>query len=109
MDTSKRKNLKNAYKDKTVIGGVYCIRCDGNNHVWIKSTTNMEGQRNRFEFARSTNSCPEPGLRTEWLQYGASSFTFSVLEQLVKKDTQTDREFADEIDILLEMFLDKKE
>ncbi len=57
MGSDKRKVLKTAYKDKSIAGGIYCIECGGNHHRWIKSTRNLESQKNRFEFAVSTRSC----------------------------------------------------
>ena len=108
MDSVTRKELKSAYKDQNMIGGVYCIQCSGNLRQWIKSTTNLAGQRNKFTFAMDIHSCPEPGMRAEWIEYGAQSFTFTVLEQLVKKETQTEQEFAEDIGVLLALWKEKR-
>ena len=107
METPTRKGLKDAYKNKALVGGVYCIACEGNHRVWIKATKNLAGQQNKFAFAISTRSCPEPGMRNEWLQYGAQSFTFTVLETLVQKETQSEAEFAEDIGVLLEIWREK--
>ena len=56
MDSAKRKELKNAYKDK--------------------STSNLAGQQNKFAFSVSTNSCPEPAMQTEWTEYDSDFETF---------------------------------
>ncbi len=107
MDASKRKELMDAYKSRVLSGGVYCIECSGNNRKWIKSTTDMEGAKNRFNFSMSIKSCPEPSMRREWNEYGIDSFSFVVLEELRQKETQTSEEFADDIKVLHEIWIDK--
>lgn len=107
MEKYKKRELRNRYKDKVIIGGVYCIKCNENNHIWIKSVRDMSGSKNRFEFAVSTNSCPEPDLRIEWAEYGAKSFSFVILEEIKKKENQSEREFLNDINVLLEMWLEK--
>jgi exosome complex RNA-binding protein Rrp4 len=88
---------------------VYCVRCGGNGRVWIKSTKNMTGQRNSFQFSQSNGLCPSPEMRLEWHEYGKESFVMTVLEELEKKETQTDAQFADELAVLLEMWREKLE
>jgi len=106
MENTSKKELKNLYKSAVKIGGVFCIKCNGNGHIWIKSTTNIPSQKNRFEFSILTNSCLEPGMNAEWKEFGAKSFSFDILEEIQKKETQTEREFVDDIGVLLEMWLE---
>lgn len=107
MDSGKRKELKNAYREKAAIGGIYRIQCSGNGRAWMKSTTNLAGQKNKFTFSVSINSCPEPTMQAEWMEYGAQSFSFTVLEEMKQKETQTEREFADDVKALLEIWQEK--
>jgi hypothetical protein len=51
--------------------------------------------------------CFHPKLQQDVNRYGSGAFTFAVLEELEKKSTQTDREFADDLDVLLSMWLEK--
>ena len=106
MDTAKRKQLRTAYKDQAVIGGVYCITCTGNGRRWIKPSVNLPGHQSRFGFSIAINACPEPGMLEAWNRYGAQSFTFTVLDQLEKKETQSDAEFWEDIGVLLAMQLE---
>ncbi len=108
MDASKRKGLRDAYKAQAMVGGVYRITCGGNRRSWLKATKNIAGQQNKFAFALAVPSCPEPGMRSEWLQYGPGSFSFTVLETLAQKETQTEAEFADDLALLLALWQEKE-
>lgn len=107
MNEDRKKELKSSYKSKTVIGGICCIKCSGNQRSWIQTTKNIEGLRNRFNFAVLTQSCLDPSMREEWLKYGIDSFSFTVLEELKKGETQTDKEFSDDINALYELWQEK--
>jgi len=104
-----KKELQEKYKNRIVIGGVFCIKCDGNDRKWYKSTKDMAGQINKFEFLISTNLCPEPGMSTEWNLYGAKSFSLEIIEEIKKGETQTDREFIEDIDLLFKMWSEKQQ
>ncbi|MGF7143449.1 hypothetical protein HNQ56_001872 [Anaerotaenia torta] len=108
MEQFSKKDRKEQYKTRLVTGGVYCIECSGNGRKWIKSTQDLAGQKNKFEFFVSTNLCPEPGMNSEWKQYGANSFSFTILEEINKGETQTDQEFAEDIHTLYDMWLEKQ-
>lgn len=107
MDISSKKALKAQYKNRMVVGGVFCIRCEAAGEAWIRATTDMQGSKNRFAFSSSTNFCPEACMAQAWKQYGASAFSFEVLEEIEKKEAQTDREFSDDVAILLELWSEK--
>jgi hypothetical protein len=104
-----KKELKEQYKNREIIGGVYRIKCNGNGRTWIKSTKNMAGQKNRIEFSISTNSCPEPDMSVEWEQYGAKAFSFVILEEIKRGETQTEHEFTNDINLLCDIWIEKQQ
>jgi len=107
MNVLSKKELRDQYKNRICIGGVYCIKCHGNSKSWLGSATDLQGFKNRFSFSVMTNSCPELYMKEDWNEFGASSFTFEVLEEISKKDTQTAGEFAEDVATLLEMWNEK--
>ncbi|MDI3536837.1 MAG: hypothetical protein PWR12_1691 [Eubacteriaceae bacterium] len=101
----RKKALKENYKNKSIVGGIYGIRCG--EKVWLKSTKGLEGQKNRFAFSVSTDSCPEPAMLKDWKTFGKEAFSFEVLEELEKKESQSDREFKEDLATLLEIWNEK--
>jgi hypothetical protein len=63
--------------------------------------------RNRFEFSRTTGSAVSLRLQQDWNAHGPESFTFEVLEELKKGETQTPQEYASDLKTLKEMWLEK--
>ena len=109
MDKQSKKVLKEQYKSMLEVGGVYCIKCSAAGRSWVKATTNMQGAKNRFEFLALTNHCPETSMIEVWKQFGADAFSFEVLEEIKKKETQTSCEFSEDVNTLLEIWIEKLE
>ena len=107
MDTDIRRRLKDEYKHKLNIGAVYVLECSGNHRRWIRSTTDIQGIRNRFQFAASMKVCPDPATHSECDQYGCDSISLAVLEELQMKEGQTAGEFSDDIELLRELWMQK--
>lgn len=107
MQSDAKKALKAQYKNRTVVGGVFLIRCDAAGEAWLRSTTDLRGDQNRFSFSVSTDMCPEPCMADAWKRHGAAAFSFEALETLEKQETQTDREFSDDIAVLSGLWAEK--
>jgi len=103
-----KKALKEQYKERVVVGGVYCIKCNDMDQSWMRATTDMKGSKNRFLFSVSANSTPELCMTEAWNRFGPSAFSFEIVEELKKKEAQTEREFSDDVKTLLELWLEKK-
>ena len=98
-----KKELREQYRNRTVIGGIYTIKNTINGKVLLDSTTDLKGARNRFEFF----GCPNPKMTADWSAQKGECFVFDVLEELEKDEIQTDKEFKDDLKILLEIWRDK--
>ena len=102
-----RKELTRQYKERTKLGGVYLIRNTLSGKALFDSTADLQGSRNRFEFARKTGSCIDLKLQTDWAAQGGDAFVFETLEELKQGEGQTDAGFKADIALLKEMWLEK--
>jgi hypothetical protein len=105
--SDRRKELKAQYKERKVIGGVFVIRNTETGKPFLDATTDLQGSKNRFAFARQTGNCTDLKLQGDWAKHGASAFALEVLEELVKTETQTDAEFAADVKCLKAMWAEK--
>lgn len=101
------KVLKEQYKNRVLIGGVYCIKCNDEMIPWIRATTDLQRAKNRFQFSLSMNSAPEPCMLDAWNEFGGSAFSFEIIEEIQKKKTQTAGEFLEDVNTLLEIWTEK--
>ena len=106
-DLKAKKELKNIYSERDIIGGVFVIRNSFNDKCFLDATTDLRGIKNRFEFAQKTGSCVHMKLQDDWNKHGGDKFIFEVLEELKKSDVQTAEEFKTDIDLLKTMWLEK--
>ena len=107
MESSTKKALKDQYKNRTLTGGIYRIQCSKDGSYWLRISLDMKGSANRFAFSKATDSCPEICMLKTWKEYGADSFSFEIVEEIKKKETQTQRQFSDDLNTLLELWNEK--
>jgi hypothetical protein len=105
-DEAKRK-MRAAYRERTVVGGVYAITNTVTGKRLVECTQSISGIRNRFEFSQATGAAVSLRLQKDWDTDGPGSFTFEVLEELEKGEAQTPQEFANDLKVLREMWLEK--
>ncbi len=108
MNDQTKKALKEQYKNRPRKGGLYCVKCIQNDKHWVHSSTDLKGAKNRFDFSILTNTCLENEVKEDWNIYGPSSFSFEILEEITKKETQSEREFADDVATLFEIWNEKE-
>jgi hypothetical protein len=107
MDQPGKKELIAKYKERKIIGGVYAIKNGVTGRSLLLSAQDLQGSKNRFEFAQKTGSCVHPKLKDDWEAYGGKAFSFEIFEELEKMETQTPDEFKEDIKVLAEIWLEK--
>ena len=107
MDNKSKKELQAQYKEREIIGGICAIKNTLNNKILLEGTTDLQASKNRFEFSQKTGSCVHMKLQSDWSKQDGGQFIFEVIEELKKGDTQTAEEFKADIDVLMEIWLEK--
>lgn len=105
--TETRREKKTQYKERKKTGGVFVIRNTAAGKALLLAAADLQGSRNRFEFAQKTGSCVDLKLQKDWAEQGGNAFAFEVLEELEKGETQTDAEFSKDIALLKEIWQEK--
>lgn len=113
-NNDRRKALKEAYKNRTMIGGVYCIRNTGNGRFYMDWDEDLDGTENSFRFAASSElpmgifARPDLAAMTaDRRAQGAEAFVFERLESMEKKPEQTREEFQADLRILLQLLAEQ--
>lgn len=107
MKNEVKRQARAAHKERIVLGGVYAITNNVTGRRLVEATQSLAASRNRFEFAQTTGVAVTLKLQKDWHTYGAENFVFEVLEELEKGEAQTQREFADDLKLLKELWLEK--
>ncbi len=105
-----RRQIIRAYKESDQIGGIFQIV--NTKTGWksgLQSTVNLQGQKNRLQFAKETNCCFDRLIEEQWKQYGGDAFVFQEIETLKKKPDQTGKEFGADLAELLALWKEKEE
>ena len=98
-----KKELINQYKSRVQIGGVYAIKNMTLNKWYVDATSDLAAAENRFKFFGSTHMKVEQDHKAQ----NGEGFVFEVLEELKKNESQTGREFKDDLVVLKDIWLEK--
>ena len=107
MNPQNKKDLLAAYKQRTQIGGIYAVTNTTTGKALVLANADLRGIQKRYEFAVMTGGCFHPKLQQDAKTYGNNAFSFAVLETIERKNTQTDREFAEDLEVLLSLWQEK--
>lgn len=102
-----KKELKQQYKEMKTPMGVFMVRNNENGKAYIgvsKDTTNII---NRFRFQLKLGSHMVREMQKDWKEYGESSFSFEVLENLRYDDKDPHKDYTEDLEILKMIWLEK--
>jgi hypothetical protein len=102
-----KQQLRNLYKERTVVGGIYAIKNTANGRMLVATTADLKGAQNRFAFAKDNPTSLNLKLLPDIKQYGIDAFKFEILEELDKKPTQSAPEFTADLEELQELWQEK--
>lgn len=102
-----KKELIDAYKNRKQIGGICKITNTKTGKIFLFTTADTIGSKNRFEFSKKTGSAINLKLQADWNLYGEDVFEFEIIEQLEKNLDQTVKEFNEDLNELLELYIQK--
>ncbi len=106
MDQHK-KDLIREFKAKPLTGGICKTTNQKNGRYLLEAVVNPQGSKNRFTFAQMTGTSLGFRLQKDWETFGGDAFTFKILEEITQKETQTEAEFREDLELLGELWAEK--
>ncbi len=99
-----RKAIRNEYKERKQLGGVYRITNTLSGQYLLGYAANLNSVQNRFQFSITTGSAPHPKLQKDWQELGPQTFTLEILEELEQQPGQSQAEFLDDLKTLEQLW-----
>lgn len=101
---ARRRALVRHYKDNPPPMGVYAIRCDAQQLVCVKASTNLPGAFNRERFQLRLGGHTDRRLQQAWRVHGEAALRFEVLDTLKPRADATDAEHRADLAALLALW-----
>ena len=105
MDRDK-KQLKKQYQETPLASGVFLIRNNLNDKVFLASGLNLPGLMNRHRFELVHGGHPNKQLQADWNALGSDNFAFEIVDELGPSSGAAVDERA-EVKFLEDLWLDK--
>lgn len=102
-----RKELKNEYKQRKSVMGVFQIRNTVNDKRLIDHSTDIQAKWNRHQSELRFGSHKNKALQADWKKLGTDSFQIEILSELEHDDKITD--YSKELELLEEMILNESD
>jgi hypothetical protein len=106
MSSSRRKELKQAYKLQMQPMGIFVIRNLVTGKTLLDSSNNLPAIINRHRFALQLGAHTNKELMVDWHLYGEEGFVFEVVDE-IKQSTDPAYDYKAELSALLDLWREK--
>lgn len=103
MDTNRKKELREAYKERELEMGVFFVTCTESGQTYFGATKNIPAGFNRAQFQLNSGMHPNKKLQEAWDRLGEEAFEFGVVQYLETVDSKDD--YAEDLETLLDLCL----
>ena len=101
-----KKRLKKEYQQTPREMGVFLIRNNASDKVFLVVGLDLPGNINRHRFQLQNGSHPNKSLQADWNEFGSNSFAFEIVDQLTARaDPNVD--YRKELATLEKLWLEK--
>lgn len=108
IETVNKKGAKLEYKLSHRPMGVFQIRNNANDKIFVDSSVNVPGKINRHRFQLNAGVHPTKSLQTDWNEFGEVEFEFEVLEDVTPRE-DPNYNYAADLEFLEDLWLEKLE
>lgn len=104
---NRKKEMKEMYKHMKPNMGLFVIKCNVDNKCYIEGSQDLKSNINSAKFKLEAGLHPNRELQKYWKEYGESSFTIEILEQLKYDEEEAKDDYTEELLILKVIWEDK--
>jgi len=101
-----KKNLKRDYQQGTRPMGVFLIRNNVSDKVFLGVSLNLDGVINRHKFQLKSGVHANKALQADWNALGSGNFAFEIIDELTPSQ-DPGRDYRQELELLEKLWLEK--
>ena len=107
IDKEKKREIVNEYKQRKTTGGVYKVTNTANGRYLLKAEVDLQSFQNRFDFNQKMKGCIHPKMQKDHKEFGSEVFVLEFLEEVEKKEDESNMGFRDRLKRLEEAWAEK--